>query len=95
MTLDILMGFLSSFSQDSKYPLPTDLTDQIDNTVKTVQDELLNLMNYMRTPSYNADAPFGKNLVEKLGKNFSNNVRKMDTNNINKNICYSPSPDQE
>ena len=71
ISLDIMFGVMSSVLHDDKYPYSDDILSQTEKVKKIVQNELDNLMTYMRSPSYDADAPYGKNLVENMTKKFT------------------------
>ena len=70
ISLDVLFGVMSSVLHDDKYPYSDDILSQTEKVKKLVQDELDNLMNYMRSPSYDPDAPYGKKLVENMSTKF-------------------------
>lgn len=85
MSLDIMLGVVSSILHDEKYPYSEDILLQTQKVTKIVQDELVNLMNYVRSPSYSPEAPFGKSLVENMSNKFNAQV-----NNMSENFYHHP-----
>lgn len=70
MSLDIILGILTSVLHNEKNPYSDDILEQTQKVSKLIQDELINLMNYVRLPSYSPDAPYGKNLVKNMSETF-------------------------
>lgn len=74
MTLDILTAFLNTMVDREEYP--EDLRLDILQLSNLISEELENLMNYCRSPSYSPDAPFGQHLVKSTS--FYENANKND-----------------
>ena len=92
LSLDIMFGIMTSVLHDDKNPYSDDILSQTQKVMKIVQDELVNLMNHVRSPSYSPDAQYGKNLVENMSSKFQNQCNGLNYNNCSPDQHYSHHP---
>ena len=73
LSLDIAMGMLQAMSEED---VPLDLQQKILNNSKIIGEELTYLMQWVRSPTYSPDHPFGNNLVNNTS--YYKNAEKND-----------------
>ena len=74
LTLDVATAALKCVIDD----MPDDLSFEIESVTKTVNEELINLMEWCRSPTYSPDHPFGNKLVN--SSQFYKNAEINDEN---------------
>jgi len=66
MSLDVMMAVLSTACRD--HDMPEDLVKDIQNLKCNIDQELSQLMEWVRSPMYSPDSGFGRNYVEMKNK---------------------------
>lgn len=69
MFVDIGVGIMKGvFTDDEKYPL--ELRDRMDDLARGLQNDLEDLMKWIRHPVYSPDHPYGNTIMSVSKKNF-------------------------